>query len=305
MMERVDIKDIPFPLSPVVPTLLESTATIQFRCHKGIACFNACCKNIDITLTPYDVLRLKGRLGLTSGEFLVKYTTPFEMGQGDIAGIKMLPAENSTQCQFMNDEGCSVYEDRPTACRYYPAALLSLRNQNEYTDREAYALVKEDHCLGHNEPRTLTIAEYRTEQGVEEYDEQSRGWRQLILKKKSTGPTVGKPSKRSLQLFFMACYDLDRFREFVDSASFNEVYDLPGELRERIRNDETELLQFGYSFLRQVMFDEASIPLKADALDKRLARKQEREAVMDEIAAKLGPLDTQPAEEFDKYKFVD
>jgi len=304
-MERVDIKDIPFPLSPVVPTLLESTAKIQFRCHKGIACFNACCKNIDITLTPYDVLRLKHRLGLSSGEFLVKYTTPFEMGQGDIAGIKMLPAENTTQCQFMTDEGCSVYEDRPTACRYYPAALLSLRNQNEYTDREAYALVKEDHCLGHNEPRTLTIAEYRKEQGVEEYDEQSRGWRQLILKKKSTGPTVGKPSKRSLQLFFMACYDLDRFREFVESPSFNEVYDVPEELRATIRNDETELLQFGYRFLRQVMFDEPSIATKADALDKRLVRKQEREAVMDEIAAKLGPMDTPPAEEFDKYKFVD
>ena len=304
-MERVDIKDIPFPLSPVVPTLLESTATIQFRCHTGIACFNACCKNIDITLTPYDVLRLKRRLGLSSGEFLLKYTTPFEISQGDIAGIKMLPAENTTQCQFMTDDGCSVYEDRPTACRYYPAALLSLRNQNEYTDREAYALVKEEHCLGHNEPRTLTIAEYRKEQGVEEYDLQARGWRQLILKKKSTGPTVGKPTKRSLQLFFMACYDLDRFREFVNSASFNEVYDLPEELREKIRNDETELLQFGYSFLRQVMFDEASIPVKADALDRRLARKQEREAVMDEIAAKLGPLETPPAEEFDKYKFVD
>ena len=305
MMERVDIKDIPFPLSPVVPTLLESTATIQFRCHKGIACFNACCKNIDITLTPYDVLRLKGRLGLSSGEFLVKYTTPFEMGQGDIAGIKMLPAENTIQCQFMTDEGCSVYEDRPTACRYYPAALLSLRNQNEYTDREAYALVKEDQCLGHNEPRTLTIAEYRKEQGVEEYDEQSRGWRQLILKKKSTGPTVGKPSKRSLQLFFMACYDIDRFREFVSSPSFNEVYDLPTELKEKIQNDDVELLQFGYSFLRQVMFDEPSIATKADALDKRLARKEERNVVMEEIVAKLGPLDAPPVEEFDKYKFVD
>jgi hypothetical protein len=305
MMERVDIKDIPFPLSPVVPTMLESTATIQFRCHKGIACFNACCKNIDITLTPYDVLRLKARLELSSGEFLVKYTTPFEMGQGDIAGIKMLPAENTTQCQFMTDEGCSVYEDRPTACRYYPAALLSLRNQNEYTDREAYALVKEDHCLGHNEPRTLTIAEYRKEQGVEEYDEQSRGWRQLILKKKSTGPTVGKPSKRSLQLFFMACYDIDRFRDFVSSPSFNEVYDLPTELKEKIQSDDVELLQFGYRFLRQVMFDEPSIDTKADALDKRLARKEERNVVMEEIVAKLGPLDSPPVEEFDKYKFVD
>jgi hypothetical protein len=48
-----------------------------------------------------------------------------------------------------------------------------------------------------------------------EYDDLARGWRQLVLKKKSSGPTIGKPSLRSRQLFFMACYDIDRFREFV------------------------------------------------------------------------------------------
>ena len=87
-----------------------------------------------------------------------------------------------------------------------------MRRQDESTDRDSYALVKEPHCLGHDEPRTLTIDDYREEQGLPEYDELARGWRQLILKKKSSGPTIGKPSKRSLQLFFMACYDLDRFR---------------------------------------------------------------------------------------------
>ena len=175
----------------------------------------------------------------------------------------------------MTDEGCSVYEDRPTACRYYPVALLSLRNQNEYTDREAYALVKEDHCLGHNEPRSLTIDEYRKEQGVEEYDVHSRGWRQIILKKKSTGPAVGKPSKRSLQLFFMASYDVDRFREFIASAAFNDVYDLPHELEQEIYGDEVKLMEFGFRFLKQVLFGEISIPLKADALEKRLERRKQ------------------------------
>ncbi len=35
--------------------------SFQFNCHKGIACFNKCCENIDIMLAPYDVLRLKKR----------------------------------------------------------------------------------------------------------------------------------------------------------------------------------------------------------------------------------------------------
>lgn len=308
MENIVDIQESPFPQSPVVPTQYDGSKVIQFRCHKGIACFNACCKNIDITLTPYDILRLKRRLDMPSSDFLVKYTVPYEMDKDSIAGVKFKPVENGTACQFMTEEGCSVYEDRPTACRYYPVALISMRKQNEYTDISSYALVEEAHCLGHKENRSLTIDEYRKEQGLEEYDNLGRPWRQLILKKKSSGPTVGTPSKRSLQLFFMACYDLDRFREFVASDAFNEVYELTADEKQLIQNDEIELMNFGSRFLRQVMFDEESIPMKADAMEKRLARKQEREAVTTEIVQKLGSLDdiVQPAPEpEDKYRCAD
>ena len=68
------IEDSPIPDTPVVPNQLEGDAVIQFRCHKDIDCFNACCKNIDIMLTPYDIIRLKQRLGITSTEFLREYT---------------------------------------------------------------------------------------------------------------------------------------------------------------------------------------------------------------------------------------
>lgn len=274
-MDNTAINDSPFPLSPVVPTLYDDTKLIQFRCHKEIACFNACCKNIDISLTPYDILRLKRRLGMNSGDFLRQYTHPYEMEQDGIAGVKFKPVEESTACQFVTDAGCSVYEDRPTACRYYPVALISMRKQNEYTDSDSYALVKEAHCMGHNEDRSLTIAEYRMEQGLADYDTLARGWRQLVLKKKSSGPSVGKASKRSLQMFFMACYDLDRFREFVSSGPFNETYDLSEELKQQIFSDESELMQFGFRFLRQVMFGEESIPVHTDALEKRTVRQRE------------------------------
>lgn len=275
MEKIVDIKDSPFPQSPVEATQYDGTKVIQFRCYPGISCFNACCKNIDITLTPYDILRLKRRLGVTSGEFLREYTEPYEMEKEGIAGVKFKPVDGGTACRFMREEGCSVYEDRPTACRYYPVALISLRRQDEYTDVNSYALVKEDHCKGHLENRPLTIDEYRNEQGLDDYDTLGRGWRQLVLKKKSSGPTVGKPSKRSLQLFFMGCYDLDRFREFIISAPFNDTYDIPEETRQKILADETELMLFAFSFLRQIMFGEENFAMKTDALEKHLERKRE------------------------------
>ena len=278
--------DIPFPQSPVLPTMVEGTHVIEFSCHKGIGCWNACCSNIDISLTPYDVVRMKTRLGITSTEFLKDYTVPYEMEKDGIAGIKFRPIENGTACRFMKPEGCDIYSDRPTACRYYPVALLSMRKQDEYVDRDSYAIVKEDHCKGHDEKRSLTIADYRKEQGLEEYDELARGWRQLVLKKKSSGPAIGKPSLRSRQLFFMACYDVDRFREFVFSSSFTNLFELKQEEKDAFATDDIALMQFAFRFLRQVMFGEESISLNAEAAQERLVKVQEKRLVEEREAAK-------------------
>ena len=278
--------DIPFPQSPVLPTMVEETHVIQFSCHKGISCWNACCSNIDISLTPYDVLRMKTRLGISSTEFLKDYTVPYEMDKDSIAGVKLRPVENGTACRFMKPEGCGIYEDRPTACRYYPVALLSMRRQDEYIDRDSYAIVKEDHCKGHNEPRSITIADYRKEQGLGEYDELARGWRQLVLKKQSSGPSIGKPTLRSRQLYFMACYDIDRFREFVSAESFNRLFDLPQEEKAALLADDVALLQFAFRFLRQVLFGEESIALNAEAAQVRLAKVQEKRLIEEREAAK-------------------
>jgi len=285
--------DIPFPNSPVVPTMVEGTHTIEFSCHKGISCWNACCSNIDISLTPYDVLRMKTRLGISSTEFLKDYTVPYEMEKDGIAGIKFRPVEGGSACRFMKPEGCDIYTDRPTACRYYPVALLSMRKQDEYVDRDSYAIVKEDHCKGHEVNRRITIADYRKEQGLEEYDDLARGWRQLVLKKKSSGPSIGAPSLRSRQLFFMACYDIDRFREFVFAESFAKLFELKPEEKESFAKDDVALLQFAFRFLRQVMFGEESIALNAEAAQERLVKVQEKRLIEEREAAKKRALEAE------------
>ena len=269
-------KDAPFEAAPVMPNMLDGDHVIQFRCHRGVKCWNVCCSNIDITLTPYDILRLKNRLGMSSGEFLQKYTVPYEMDKDGMPGVKLRAVEGGTACQFMVPEGCSVYEDRPTACRYYPIALLSLRRQDEYTDRQAYALVKEATCLGHLEERKLTIDEYRKEQGVTDYDEKGRAWRQLVLKRKSAGPAIGRPTPLSNQMFFMASYDLDRFRAFVISPSFNETYEVPVETMAEIVADDEKLLDFAMNFLKQVLFNEKFLEERPGAQEKRMARLREK-----------------------------
>ncbi len=282
-MADVDIEDSPFAESPVVPEQFDEDHVIKFRCHKGIECFNACCSNIDIMLTPYDIIRLKQRLGISSAEFLKQYTYPFDFGKNGLVGVKMDPVEGGTACQFMTEEGCSVYEDRPTSCRYYPVGLLSSRRADESFDRASYALVKEDHCKGHYEDREITIRDYRKEQGVEEYDDHGRAWRQLVLKMKSAGPSIGNLTKTSLKFFFMASYDLDRFREFIKSEGFSATFDIDAELRQQLCEDELELMRFGDRMIRQIMFGEETITRKDDAHDQLLVRRDEQSRIRGEM----------------------
>jgi len=280
------IQDAPFEVSPVQPTMLDPDKVIQFRCHRDVKCWNACCANIDITLTPYDILRLKNRLEMSSGDFLKQYTVPFEMDQDGMPGVKFRPVQGGTACQFMKPEGCGVYEDRPTACRYYPVALLSMRNQDEFTDRTSYALVQESHCLGHQEPRSLTIDEYRKDQGVDVYDEKGRGWRQLVLKRKSAGPGIGKPPAISNQLFFMVSYDVDRFRAFASSDAFNRTYDVPLEVMATLLADDEALMEFGYNFLKHTLFGEKFLEEREGAYEERMDRlKSKAEKLRDEYLA--------------------
>ncbi|MDY6991642.1 MAG: YkgJ family cysteine cluster protein [Pseudomonadota bacterium] len=263
------------PETPIQPLELSIQDSIQFQCHPEISCFNQCCQYIDILLTPYDIIRLKNHFDLSSEAFLAQYTYPFEMDEHGMPGVKIKPVEGATACPFVRESGCSVYEDRPSACRYYPVGLLSMRKQDASTDEDSFFLVKEDHCLGHQESRTLTLAAYRQEQGVEQYDDLNRQWRQIILKKRSGGPSMGKPSPRSYQLFFLASYNLDSFRNFIQSDGFLEVYDLEAETLQQLLNDDIALLQFSMQLLKQILFGEMTIAVKEDALEKRIQRRRQ------------------------------
>ncbi|MCP4288604.1 MAG: YkgJ family cysteine cluster protein [Gammaproteobacteria bacterium] len=265
--------DIPFE-SNLVPQMLDLGAKLRFRCHKGISCFNACCKQADITLTPYDVIRLKDRLGKRSGEFLKDHTVPFKMDKDGLPGAKLKTTDEGV-CKFMNEEGCSVYSDRPTACRYYPLGHMSMLSTGAKTDETHYFLVQEDHCKGHEEDQEQSIAEYLKDQEAAQYEEMNREWMQLMLKRRSMGPTVGRPPEATLQLFFMCSFDIERFRRFVLSDNFRNSYELEGSAYEVFEKEDISLMQFGVRFMRQAFFGERTIPEKTGAWDERVKSRQE------------------------------
>ncbi len=288
-------EDIPFE-SDMVPEMLDLGTKLKFSCHKGISCFNACCKQADITLTPYDIIRLKESLGKSSTEFLKEHTVPFQMEQDGLPGVKLRTTDDGV-CLFMTEEGCSVYADRPTSCRYYPLGHMSMRQTGAEHEETHYFLVQEQHCKGHDEARELTIQEYLKEQDTAFHDEMNKEWLQVMLKKRSAGSTVGALPESTLQMFFMCSFDMDRFRRFVLSDAFRSTYELEDSVYEVLEKEDIPLMQFGAKFMKQAFFGERSIPENSDAWDKRV---EERQEVWD--AKREAEISRQQQMEDEKYK---
>ncbi len=104
--------------------------------------------------------------------------------------------------------------------------------------------------------------------------EMNHPWRDIIIKKRSSGPTVDKPSERSMQLFDMCSYDVDSFRDFIQTEGFQEIFAVDAVAMKQLISDDEALLQFAFRFLEQVLFGATNIPVKERAKDKRLARRK-------------------------------
>jgi len=286
--------------SPLVPVQLWAENTFRFNCHKGIACFNKCCENADILLSPWDIVRIARHFGLRTREAIDRYTEDFEMDGQGMPGLKLKRKAGSSSCIHLTPEGCGIYADRPVSCRYYALGSVAMRKKDSSEVEESYVRVKESYCLGHNEPQEQTIAEYRQAQGVEPYDAANRAWRDIVLKKRSSGPTVGKAPVRSYELFFLASYDLDGFRAFALSDKFAATFVVDADAREAIETDDVACLAFAMRFLRQSLFGEITIEVREGEAERRRRVVQER--LLREEKDKATQLAEQQDQQYDSLK---
>jgi Fe-S-cluster containining protein len=217
-------------------------------------------------LTPYDVLRLKRALGMDSSEFLQKYTiSPFTKDQ-KIPAVLLKMDPETKKCVLLDDRGCSVYRHRPWACRMYPLGAAEPRHATP-TERAFYFLLKEDVCHGHGAGRTFTVREWLTDQDIETYDMMSGAFKALMLDEfwdKSDGLTP-----QQMDMFYMACFDLDRFRRFVFESRFLQLFEVDGARAEAMRTSDEDLLDFAMQWLRFSLFGEKSMKIKASVMDAR------------------------------------
>lgn len=264
--------------SNILPEKLTLDSSLQFECHPGVSCFTACCHNIKIVLTPYDILVLRKRLNMPAHEFITEYTEPTYLEKTDMPGLQIKLVGEKNGCPFVTPQGCTVYADRPSACRYYPVGMADFHEggTDNAAEEKFFFLVKEPHCKGHEEPKRWTIREWRQDQGVDLRDDMNKEWLRLVMRRKSFGHQASL-SEAAQRMFFMASTDLDTFRNFIFESSFLDTYEVDAETLAAIKEDDIKLMLFSFKYLANTLFGAAGLTIKKEKIQGKVEEIKKRQ----------------------------
>lgn len=237
--------------------------TFEFSCHSGVSCFTKCCKKVDIVLFPYDVIRLKNGLGIDSEEFMRRHSMLVK-GENPFFPTVMLKLteDDEKSCPFLTKSGCSVYNDRPSACRTYPLERAVDRQSEKGKNSEYYFLTNHDYCKGHDEVNPLTVKEWIRNQRIDQYNLMNDLWTEMDTLFRSNpwkGEGSGGPKQ---QMAFMICYDIDGFRKFVASENLVKKFSITKDQKRRMKQDDGELQKIGFEWLKLILTGRSSLIAK-------------------------------------------
>ncbi len=234
---------------PLREKRLGLTDTFPFSCHSRLSCFNRCCRNKHLPLTPYDVIRMKRALHLLSDDFLSRYAV-YRLDPGSGFPILSLAMKGTDKvCPFVGPDGCEVYEDRPTACRLFPLGRLSSLENGK---REIFHLLDVQGCEGIKERVLQRVDQWTIDQGLSPYIEMNDRMLEILFHPERD--RLVPLNEGQQQKVMVACYNIDIFREFVFHTEFLTRFRVDGVTREQIRKDDEALLRLGMSYLKKVLF---------------------------------------------------
>jgi hypothetical protein len=163
--------------------------------------------------------------------------------------VALKPAHAVTlQCPFVTASCCNVYADRPSSCRIYPLVRAVSRNRETKALTEHFALLKESHCLGHEQGKTQTVREWIEKQGLLPYNEQNDRLLEIISIKNRL--KAGPLDLAFMRMFHLALYDLDTFRKNIFQDGLLSDFAVETALLAAAKQDDAPLLQIGYAWIK-------------------------------------------------------
>jgi len=168
--------------------------------------------------------------------------------------VMLRMSENEEQtCPFLDSKGCTVYEDRPTACRTYPLERAVARSPVRGRPEEYYFMTGHPYCLGHQEAKEWVVKSWLKDQKVLHYNAVNDLWAEidtLFAQNPWQGEGTGGPRQ---QLAFMVCYNIDGFRRFALENRLFDQFKLESTLRKILDDDDEALLKFGFEWLKYIL----------------------------------------------------
>jgi len=261
-MERIN-KYMLLEMGAVEPVKRTLESKFKFGCYSDVSCFTKCCSRTDILLTPYDIIRIKNRLGISSGDFLEKYTYTYidETNSHPYAVLKIMD-DDKEGCPFVTSEGCTIYEDRPSNCRYYPVGqgLMIIGSDKGPVNEQFYFFIKDPNCLGYQGDKEWTIESWRIAQGADLYDEMNKEWMEIQLRRDTSEQSKLDSNKQTM--FYLASCDIDKFRKFVFESKLLDILEIDKEEVEKIKIDEIALMKFGFKYLKYILMLEETLKVR-------------------------------------------
>jgi hypothetical protein len=250
-------------LKPQGLTVLNPEDNFRFACHAGLECFTRCCRDVTIFLTPFDIIRLKNALGITSEKFLQNYTLKLFSDSGlPVVLLKMLN-DAGKSCPFVTPQGCAVYPHRPWYCRIYPLQPESTKI-TEKTNKAYFSVMDVPFCLGFFEDRISTVEAWQVDQGIPIYQEMEQLFKKITMNEFLAGKTI--VNEKIQEMYYIAAYDLDRFRRFVFESTFLTRFVLDADENDRIKDDDVALYKFAMKWLEYGLIGQEVLQVKPEAM---------------------------------------
>ena len=236
------------PQLPKNVTRITAAESFSFACHPKVACFTDCCRQLELALTPYDILRLKRETDLDSSSFLEQYVIQEQEAEDVFPRFYLTMVDDGrASCVFVSEKGCTVYPGRPGACRAYPMGRAAIRQEDQSIE-EFFVLLKEPHCHGFEENEKQNSEKYSSGQGLLDYNEYNDAVATILQHKKIRQGM--RLNRQQIDLFVLALYDLDAFRKNLEQET------LPGSesYGRKAQQEDEQLLLFAIDWLQKELF---------------------------------------------------
>lgn len=235
---------------------MKENDTFSFRCGPDLSCFGRCCRNLNLFLNPYDIVRLRKNLNIASSCFLDEYTDVVLRPSSHFPDVLLTMSDNDEKtCPFLSADGCAVYPDRPDTCRMFPIEYGVLYGEHDNDAENVYIFRPPEFCAGRREQTVWTPLSWAGDQEAEPYNRMTRRWGD-VKRYFGNDPWGGRgPDGPKGKMAFMAAYNIDSFREFVFKSSFLNRYKVKHALLGSLERDDEILLEFAFQWILHVLWN--------------------------------------------------